>query len=190
MQTLRQHTRSASLRLWLLASCTLWLSACDTPIAAMRYSPMVATQLALRDRQGAVNLAPYTGPKFYSVSCRVGALISPPDARSFGDYVHQALQDELKLARLYSDDKATPVLMLSLDNADFTSTRGIQGQWYFLATVSNAAGRRASFSETYDFESGFGGNNACQNTAAAMMPAVQDLVLKIVQSKEFNELIK
>ena len=43
--------------------------------------------------------------------------------------------------------------------------------------------------EHYEFNSGFEGGTACKQTAEAFMPAVQNLIGKIVASPDFRALV-
>jgi hypothetical protein len=45
-------------------------------------------------------------------------------------------------------------------------------------------------SEHYEFNSGYTAETACRQTSEAFMPAVQDLIAKIVKSPDFRALVQ
>ncbi|MFT5104263.1 MAG: hypothetical protein ACI86C_001927, partial [Candidatus Latescibacterota bacterium] len=51
-------------------------------------------------------------------------------------------------------------------------------------------GNSLSTSENYSYTTSFYGETACNQTAQALMPAVQNIIGKVVRSSEFGELIK
>jgi len=55
-------------------------------------------------------------------------------------------------------------------------------------TSSNA--KSMTVQSVYDFDSGWDGAAACNMTGQALMPAVQDFILKTVTDPKFQELIK
>lgn len=61
--------------------------------------------------------------------------------------------------------------------------------WYLLLTISDTAGHSFAVSEDYDYQSSFVGETACNQTAQALMPAVQDLIKKIVSNPEFKGIV-
>jgi hypothetical protein len=61
--------------------------------------------------------------------------------------------------------------------------------WYLLLTVSDTAGHSFAISENYDYQSSFVGETACNQTAQAFMPAVQNLIRKVVSNPEFKAIV-
>ena len=57
-------------------------------------------------------------------------------------------------------------------------------------TISSSNGNAISVTESYEFTSSFYGETACNQTAQALMPAVQNLIGKIVQDKGFSKLVE
>ncbi|CAM5786380.1 hypothetical protein CCAE64S_01752 [Castellaniella caeni] len=56
-------------------------------------------------------------------------------------------------------------------------------------TLKSSNGRSMSLTESYPYTTSFYGETACNQTAQALMPAVQDLVGKAVRSPEFKTLV-
>jgi hypothetical protein len=61
--------------------------------------------------------------------------------------------------------------------------------WHLLITLSDSANRSFVASEDYDYQSSFIGETACNQAAQALMPAVQNLIRKIVSNPEFRSML-
>ena len=117
--------------------------------------------------------------------CRGVGPIKTPDGEAFSDFVRKALIDELKIASIYS--ASAPVTLTgNLDALDFSSNGGL---WNLSLTVKASNGKSMTATEAYSYTSSFNGTTACNQTAQAFMPAVQNLVGKVVSSPEFIALI-
>jgi hypothetical protein len=91
----------------------------------------------------------------------------------------------LKIANVFSS--AAPItLTANLDAIDFSST---SGSWNLAMTVKSSNGKSMVVTEAYSYTSSWYGETACNQTAQALMPAVQNLVGKIVRSNEFLALV-
>lgn len=119
------------------------------------------------------------------IMCRGVGPIKTPDGEPFSEFVRKALLDELKIANAYSDT-APLTLTGSLDAIDFSSA---SGGWNLALTVKSSNGKSLSVFENYSFTTSFYGETACNQTAQALMPAVQNLVGKVVRSPEFPQLV-
>lgn len=163
------------------------LSGCST-YSATRYASSVDNVVALRMLNGkVVNVGAFTAtkPGESEIMCRGVGPIKTPDGEPFSDYVRKALVDELKLSNAYSST-APIVLTGNLDAIDFSSA---SGQWNLTLTVKSSNGRSLSATEQYAFTTSYYGETACNQTAQALMPAVQNIVGKIVRSTEFSSLV-
>jgi hypothetical protein len=163
------------------------LSGCSTYSTA-RYSSNTDNVIALRDLKGTVvNIGAFsaTKPGEKEIMCRGVGPIKTPDGESFSDFVRKALVDELKLANAFS--ATAPVTLTgNLDAIDFSSA---SGNWNLALTIKSSNGKGMSVSEQYAFTTSFYGETACNQTAQALMPAVQNLIGKIVRSPEFTSLL-
>ncbi|WP_206486187.1 hypothetical protein [Thalassotalea sp. G2M2-11] len=121
-----------------------------------------------------------------SIMCRGVGPIKTPDGQSFEGFIRKAFIDELKMAEAF-DDNAPVTLTGILDSIDFSSA---SGRWDIAMTVNSSNGESISVRENYAFTSSFYGETACNQTAQALMPAVQNLIGKIVQNKSFPKLLK
>jgi hypothetical protein len=117
--------------------------------------------------------------------CRGVGPIKTPDGEPFAEYVRKALLDELKISNSYSPSSLVTIAG-NLDEIDFSSNTG---SWKLALTVKASNGKSMSVSENYSYTTSFYGETACNQTAQAFMPAVQNLVGKIVRSPEFVALV-
>lgn len=160
---------------------------CST-YTVLRYSPSTDNVVALRTLNGKlVNVGSFTAatPGQTEIMCRAVGPIKTPDGESFSDYVRKALLDDLRIANVYSES-APITLTGQLDAIDFSSN---SGEWHLSLSVKSTNGKSMSVSETYKYQTSFYGETACNQSAQALMPAVQNLVGKVVRSKEFKTLL-
>jgi hypothetical protein len=163
------------------------LGACST-YAAQRYSVNADTVVALRQFAGhAVSVGAFTStpPGENVITCRAVGPIKTPDGEPFSEFVRKALVAEMKIAGIYADNAAT-VLTGSLDAIDFST---MSGNWRLSLTLVSSNGHSLSQTENYSFSSSYVGETACNQTAQALMPAVQDLIARTVNDPAFRTLI-
>jgi hypothetical protein len=171
-----------------LSAMALLLAGCGT-LAAPRYSSSADTIVALRDEvtQG-LTVGAFTSSEAAQKKqvCRGVGYVVPPDSKPYAEYIRDALIAELKMAEKYN--QAGPITLTGhLDKVDMNSSAG---RWAFSLTVQSSTGETVEVSETYQFETSFGGDVACNQTAQALMPAVQDLILKLVKSPGFQKMVR
>lgn len=168
----------------------LLMSACSTYMP-QRYSINADTNVALKTIDvGNINVSAFKGPAKFDNACRAAGPIAPPDNMSFEAYIQNALADELKVAGKF-DDK-TPKITLSgtVEKLEFSSARGLTGgSWDIGVNVRSSNGKSIFVSEHYEFNSGFVADTACKQTAEAYLPAVQNLIGKLVKAAEFRSLL-
>lgn len=162
-------------------------SGCSTFVPA-RYSISADNISTLRTYRGhTLNVGEFTSPTVTSqFACRAAGPLVAPDQETFGEYVRKALIAEFKIAEIYS--ATAPVTLTgTLEHLDFSSTGGT---WDMTLTVQSSTGRSLKVSEQYKFETSFVAETACNQTAQAFMPGVQNLISKIVNHAEFPALIQ
>lgn len=174
-------------KLYILSAIAVFASGCST-YSATRYSISTDNVVALRSLNGkTVNVGAFSAstPGQTEIMCRGVGPIKTPDGEPFAEFVRKAMLDELKIANTYSS--SAPVTITgNLDAIDFSSN---SGNWNLALTIKSSNGKSMSVSESYGFTSSFYGETACNQTAQAFMPAVQNLVGKVVRSPEFVALI-
>lgn len=175
---------------YLLALSVLSLTACST-FTPQRYSISADNNVALKAiGVGNINVGSFTGPASFDRACRGAGPIAPPDNMSFEAYIQKALADELKVAGMFDDQTPKTTLSGVLEQLSFSSSRGLTGgEWKISLRVNSSNGKSMSVSEDYLFESGFIADTACKQTAEAYLPAVQNLIGKLVKSPEFRSLL-
>ncbi len=77
-----------------------------------------------------------------------------------------------------------------VEQLSFSSSRGLTGGiWDIGLRVNSSNGKSNFVSEHYEFNSGFDALTACKQTAEAYLPAVQNLIGKLVKSADFRGLV-
>lgn len=164
-------------------------SGCSTMTPA-RYSVSVDNNQALKKYAGtSVKLASVTAESTYDASCRMMGPIEASDGMTIPQFVGKAFNDELKFANIYSETGVT--LNGSLTKIEFSSTSGLtNGVWNLAIKLNSSNGKSMSVASSYGFKSGFDAITACNQTAQALGPAVQDLIKKIVDDPLFGGLVR
>ena len=172
---------------------TALLSAGCVTITPGRYSILIDNHQALKNYAGSqVRVATVLTPVHYSASCRlITGKILGPDGMSIAQFVGKAFNDELKLANIYSDNGVA--LIGSLTEINFSSGQGgllANGWWDLALTLNSGNGKSIKVANRYEFESSLDRYVACDRTARALTPAVQDLIKKAVTDPQFGILLR
>lgn len=173
-----------------LALSVLGLSACST-FTPQRYNISADNNVALKALGvGNISVGAFTGPSAFDRACRGAGPIAPPDNMSFEGYIQKAFADELKVAGMFDDKTPKTILTGAVEQLSFSSSRGLTGgEWNISLRINSSNGKSISASEHYEFESGFIADTACKQTAEAYLPAVQNLIGKVVKAPEFRSLL-
>lgn len=173
----------------LIIICALFLSACST-MTPPRYVSSVDNVMALRAlRSKGVQVTQVLDAKKFSMNCRLMGPIKPADNMSVGQFITKAFNDEMKMAGVFSEN-GTP-LTGEVTDVSFSSIKGLtNGVWNIGMTLRSKNGRSMAVKNTYEFKSGFDAITACNATADALTPAVQDLINTIVTSRDFKNLVQ
>jgi hypothetical protein len=180
------------MRRWiLLALIGLSVEGCST-YAADRYSVsadnITAIKQAMATHPGTkLGVAPFTAaePGRTEFDCRLVGPVKTPDGQSFEAYIRKALVDELQIADAYAET-GTPVITGNLNSIDMNSW---DGKWNIVLAVSSSTGAAYTVTETFNYESSFSAEAACQQGSQAFQPAVQDLIRKVVSHPDFPKLV-
>jgi len=166
----------------------LALTGCST-FATSRYSPAVDNIQSLKQHKGAqVNVGNFSSfePGLSIITCRGFGPVKTADGEPYSEYVKKALTDELKSADIYSSD-APITLTGQLNQLDFSSN---SGNWNISLTVNSSNGKSVTVNDSYKYTTSYNGETACNQTAQAFMPAVQDIIGKLVKGSEFIGLVR
>jgi hypothetical protein len=178
-------------KLLLLSAFASILTGCQTFNAQM-YGVSTDTNYAVKSLKvnETISVGEFSLSKPVDATCRAVGPISLPNNLTFESYIKKAFEDELKVGGAYAYQSPKVVLNGRINRLDMSSSKGLmRGYWDIDVTVESSNGQSITASEYYEFESGFEGNSACQNTANALMPTVQNLIGKIIKSPKFRDLI-
>lgn len=165
----------------------LTLSACST-MQPPRYAISVDNIQALKQYHGARVAVALDQERDFSVSCRLMGPIEPADGLSFSRFISKAFNDELKMAGLHSTEGVQ--LSGEVTEVNVSSVSGLtNGYWILGIRIDSSNGESLSVSNKYSFKSGFDAVTACNATADALSPAVQDLIKATVTHPEFAKLL-
>ncbi|WP_157956549.1 hypothetical protein [Dyella sp. C11] len=170
-----------------LLGMMLVVSGCSTMTPA-RYSVSVDNDMILKTYQGkTLNVASLDAPATYDANCRLMGPIKASDGATIPQFVQKAFNDEFKLAGVYGDNA---VVTGRMEKIAFSSSAGLTSGWWDLSlTLNSNNGNSLSVENKYEFKSGFDAITACNQTAQALGPAVQDLIKKAVSDPRFKTLM-
>lgn len=176
------------MRILLLAAVVLILGACSS--YAPRYTTFADTQLALA-RAGikTVRLEAFQPVPSFQARCRLYGPVVPPEGMNVTDYVRGALVRELSLAGMLDGGPTGATLTGSLERVAFSARGTVHGTWAMQLRLRSSNGRELLTTDEFVFRTGFFGSGACERTADALLPAVQQLLFKAISSGEFRELL-
>ena len=170
-------------------SFVLLLAACST-MQPPRYSISVDNIQTLKKFKGVkAEVVSLNQSATFSANCRLMGPIEPADGLTISAFVAKALNDELKLAELHSVDGVK--LSGDVTKVEFSSITGLtNGFWDLGLTLNSSNGKSLSVTNKHTFKSGFDGITACNATADALPPAVQDLLSVVVNHPSFRGLLE
>lgn len=180
-----------SRKIFVLLPWVALVSACST-YTTPRYAISADANVALK-AIGASNVAvgAFSGPARFDTGCRAAGPLAPPDGLTHTEYLKKALEDELKVAGAHAEAAPRIILTGEVGKLEFSSSRGLTGgSWDVDVVLKSSNGKSMGAAEHYEFESGFIADTACKQTAEAYLPAVQNLIAKIVRSPEFKGLLQ
>jgi hypothetical protein len=167
--------------------CLLALQGCST-YAVQRYSASAESVEKLRSMAPAtarVGVFTMAGELRKEITCRAVGPIATIDGETFPEYTRKALSSEMRMAGVYSEAAPTTISG-KLDQLDFSSTGGY---WDIAMTISSSNGEKVSKSIRHAYPSNFIGEIACNQTAQAFMPAVQDLIGATISDPSFSRML-
>ncbi|GAL04704.1 hypothetical protein ACFFLZ_15235 [Photobacterium aphoticum] len=172
----------------LVALCSLALTACST-MQPPRYASSVDNVMKLKEFDGAkAHVTALTQTADFSATCRLMGPIEPADGLTIPEFITKAINDEFKMASIYSQDGNT--ITGDIKNIEFSSSSGLtNGYWDISVILNSSNGSSLETSNKYTFKSGFDAITACNATADALTPAVQDLIKMAVNHPDFSTLI-
>ncbi|MGC4072408.1 MAG: hypothetical protein QM760_07815 [Nibricoccus sp.] len=174
-----------------LALLVLLFSGCSTFVTP-RYAMSADTNLAFKTLTAKnVTVGSILAPPQFDTMCRGAGPLGTTDGLTHTAYIKKALEDELKVAGIYTAEAPRITLNGVITKLDFSSSRGLTGgSWEIELKLDSSNGKSMTMREYYEFKSGFIADTACKQTAEAFLPTVQNLLQKIAKSPEFKTLLE
>jgi hypothetical protein len=171
-----------------MAVLALSVSACST-MQPPRYAISVDNVQALKAYGDAkVEFASLIQTASFSSNCRMMGPIEPADGLSVPQFITKAFNDELKMASIYDNEGVR--LTGDVVKVEFSSISGLtNGYWDLGLKVNSTNGQSLDVENKYEFKSGFDAITACNATADALSPAVQDLIKATIAHPDFEKLL-
>ena|SRR6056297_1105365 len=119
------------------------------------------------------------GENFSVPSCNYKGPIQTVDGEGYPNYIRNALITDLKFAEVYSD-KAPIRITGIIEEVDATTASGTR--WRIVAVIKSTNGKSVTIQEDYNYNGSIVGtiDSTCNAAAAALTPAVQNLIGKII----------
>ena len=172
-----------------VALAALMLSACST-MQPPRYSISVDNIQKLKTYEGAkAEIVTLNQSASFESNCRLMGPIEPADGLTCSQFISKAFNDEFKMAEVFSTDGTK--ISGDITKIEFSSITGLtNGYWDIGLKLDSSNGESLSVSNKYTFKSGFDAITACNATADALSPAVQDLIQATIDHPKFSLLLK
>lgn len=172
----------------MLLAVVMMISACST-MQPPRYAVSVDNIQALKSYTGSkVEVVSLNQTIKFSPNCRAMGPIEPADGLTIPMFISKAFNDELKMAGLHSTEGTK--ITGDITKMEFSSITGLtNGYWDMGIALKSSNGNTLSVSNKYTFKSGFDAITACNATADALTPAVQDLIKAAVTNPDFKKLL-
>ena len=171
----------------LVLACVLAVTGCST-MQPPRYAVSVDNIEALKKHDAQAKVVRLNQVAEFSPNCRAMGPIEPADGLTVPAFVAKAFNDELKMAGLYADSGVQ--ISGDITKVEFSSISNLtNGYWEIGVDLKSSNGNRLQVDNRYDFKSGFDAITACNATADALTPAVQDLIKAVVTHPRFASLL-
>ena len=172
-----------------MAVAVLMLSACST-MQPPRYAISVDNIQNLKNYKGVkAQVVSLNQSANFSPNCRLMGPIEPADGLTMSQFISKAFNDEFKMADIYSTNGIK--ITGDITKIEFSSITGLtNGYWDIGLKLDSSNGQSLTVNNKYTFKSGFDAITACNATADALSPAVQDLITATIHHPRFIKLLK
>jgi hypothetical protein len=175
-----------------IVTLSLLASACSMQAPPYNAS-MENVQTIKRAKINQVNVGKIkSSKKLDSISLRGSSMYSPVE-KSYGAYISKALENELKLAKIWSGVSSTiitgEVLTNDIDVSGFSTGTG-EVSVNFIVTRDNKEVFNKIISADHQFDSSFIGAIAIPNAQANYVSLVQKLIKTLFEDKNFVTILK
>lgn len=174
-----------------IALAGIFVSGCSTVSSVAQYKASTKNVIAIQDQVGSsakkVKLAEFTSaPDIDGSWCRAVGPISLGSSKTFGQFVHEALQEELFMAGVYSSN-ADVTLTGRLDNVKFSTIS--PAYWEIALTLTSSNGSSYQTKSRHDFDTSYAAISACKNLTDSFPGAVQETLKQVVSDPRFKTLL-
>ena len=173
-------------------SCAFLMVGCSTTSNQMQYKYSTKNVLLIEDYMGSnglkVKTIDFTSAPGVNESpmCRAVGSISFGSGKTAAQFIHDAFQEELFLAKAYSNS-SSQVISGRVDKLDFSSIS--PANWEIGLTLSSSNGYSYSIENKYTFDTSWAAISACKNVTDAFALAVQSTLNKAVSDARFKALL-
>lgn len=177
-----------TLKLASLLVLAILTQACST-YTTDRYAISANNVVALKQYRGSgFNVGRFTAsqPGRNTLSCRAVGPIPTPDGETFEQYIRNALISEMQIAEVYS--KGADITLSG--NLNHIEPDSLNGTWTLSLTLDSSNGNSITVREVFNFRTSFIGETACNQTAQALMPAVQNVIALVLRHPDFISLVQ
>jgi hypothetical protein len=174
------------MKTFLIVVMALLLSACQS-YSFGRYTTSTNNLETLRLLSPkSINVSGFsaTTPNHTEILCVGRIYIKTQDGEEFTKFIEKALVSELKMAGVFSTNAKTTIS----GKLEYIDASYVSGSWEMTLKLTSSNGKSAVFKEKYSYPRGTF-DSACMLPTQAFVPAVQDLISKILTSEEFKTLI-
>jgi hypothetical protein len=175
----------------LIVAATVLMSGCANKVPTYSNSPQNMRAVKnVATSSSPVNIGKFTATNEgeSKVMCRLATPVGTPDGMTFAKYIEDALSNELEMGNMI-DPKSKITVTGNLDSIYGSTILG-NAYWEFKLKVTSSNGKSFDVTSRYDYESSFTAYSACSEMQRSYLPAVQELVNKIVTHPQFAELLK
>lgn len=121
------------------------------------------------------------------VSCNYLFPITTPDGDHFSDFIRKAFIDELMASSMYSSSSGLSING-NVDDIEFSSSEGF---WRLSVRVNFSNGESVEVTENYAFKGSPKAEGViCSESAQQLIPAVQNLIGKVIRTPEFVNFVQ
>ena len=117
--------------------------------------------------------------------CRLMGPVNVAPGKSLSQYIKEAMQEELFMAKVYEPDAPT-VIEGQIKELSFSSVS--PAYWSITMKVKSNISSGYTVSIKYPFDTSWTAYSACKNVANAFGPAVQELLKQVVNNPQFSTL--
>jgi hypothetical protein len=175
----------------LIVAATVLMSGCANKVPTYSNTPQnMRAVKSVAATAAPINIGNFTSTNEgeSKVMCRLATPVGTPDGMTFAKYIEDALSTEMEMGNMI-DPKSKITITGNLESIYGSTVLG-NAYWEFKIKVTSSNGKSINVTSRYDYESSFTAYSACTEMQRSYLPAVQELVNKIVTNPQFTELLK